>query len=119
MSRDARGNYSASFSYEKPEQEQQQGKVVAFDLGIKTLATGINERGRVYHIGGFKGSQWYNRQLDKIRSKRDTCKKKSRRYMPYSRKCTSASLRRNATNEETLCTKQAISSLTNWLRELL
>ena len=60
------------------------GGVVAFDLGIKTLATGVNEQGRVYHIGGFKGHQWYNRQLDKIRSKRDRCQKKSRRYLHLS-----------------------------------
>ncbi len=61
-------------------------EVVAFDLGIKTLATGVNEQGRVYHIGGFnKGKRWYNRQLDKIRSKRDKCKKKSRRYIRLSK----------------------------------
>jgi putative transposase len=61
-------------------------EVVTFDLGIKTLATGVNEQGRVYHIGGFnKGKQWYNKQLDKIRSKRDKCKKKSRRYIRLSK----------------------------------
>jgi len=36
--------------------------------------------GRFYHIGGFKGGRWYNKQLDTIRSKRDRCKKGSRRY---------------------------------------
>ncbi len=41
----------------------------------------MNEQGRFYHIGGFKGHQWYNKQLDKIRSKRDRCQKKSRRYI--------------------------------------
>ncbi len=85
ISRDARGNYYASFSYKEQEQEPQQGEVVAFDLGIKTLATGVNEQGRVYTVGGFKGSRWYNKQLDKIRSKRDKCKKKSRRYIHLSR----------------------------------
>jgi len=85
ISRDARGNYYASFSYREQEQEQQQGKVVAFDLGIKTLATGVNEQGRVYTVGGFKGSRWYNKQLDKIRSKRDRCKKKSRRSIHLSK----------------------------------
>jgi putative transposase len=79
-----RGDYYASFSYKVKEAGQSSGQVVAFDLGIKTLATGTNEQGRFYHIGGFKGSQWYNRQLDKIRSKRDTCKKKSRRYIHLS-----------------------------------
>ncbi len=57
---------------------------VAFDLGIKTLATGVTDQGRFYHIGGFKGYRWYNRQLDKLRSKRDRCKKKSRRYIHLS-----------------------------------
>ena len=58
---------------------------MAFDLGIKTLATGVNEQDRFYAIGGFKGSQWYNKQLDKIRSKREKCQKKSRRYIHLSK----------------------------------
>ncbi len=85
MSRDGRGDYYASFSYRVKETEQQPGEVVAFDLGIKTLATGVNEQDRFYHIGGFKGGQWYNKQLDTIRSKRDKCKKKSRRYIHLSK----------------------------------
>ena len=85
ISRDARGNYYASFSYREQEEEQQSGQVVGFDLGIKTLATGVNEQGRVYHIGGFKGAKWYNKQLDKIRSKRAKCQKKSRRYIRLSK----------------------------------
>jgi putative transposase len=88
ISRDARGNYYASFPMPVEVQDERNGRpeVVAFDLGIKTLATGINEQGRVYHIGGFnKGKRWYNKQLDKIRSKRDKCKKKSRRYIRLSR----------------------------------
>lgn len=80
ISRDAKGRYYASFIAEREEATCDNESVVAFDLGIKTLATGVNEQGRMYHIGGFKGSQWYNKQLDKIRSKRDRCKKKSRRY---------------------------------------
>jgi putative transposase len=85
ISRDARGNYYASFSYREQEEEQQSGQVVGFDLGIKTLATGVSEQGRVYHIGGFKGAKWYNKQLDKIRSKRAKCQKKSRRYIRLSK----------------------------------
>lgn len=92
VSRDGRFNYYASFpaevKAEKNQQIEQDGtpEVVAFDLGIKTLATGINEQGKVYHIHCFhKGKQWYNRQLDKIRSKRDNCKKKSRRYIRLSK----------------------------------
>jgi putative transposase len=84
LSRDARGNYYASFVAQCAEKQRNPAGVVAFDLGIKTLATGINEQGKFYHIGGFKGVQWYNRQLDKIRSKRDKCKKKSRRSIRLS-----------------------------------
>ena len=85
ISRDARGNYYASFSHQRQEEELSPGSVVAFDLGIKALAVGANEQGRFYHVGGFKGSKWYNRQLDKIRSKRDRCQKKSRRYKHLSK----------------------------------
>jgi putative transposase len=82
ISRDARGHYYASFVDEKPDDAPRCGG--GFDLGIKTLATGVNEHGRVYYIGGFRGQQWYNRQLDKIRSKRDRCQKRSRRYIHLS-----------------------------------
>jgi putative transposase len=85
ISRDARGNYYASFVYEVEEETHQHNEVLAFDLGIKTLATGVNEHERFYHIGGFKGNRWYNKQLDKIRSRRDRCKKKSRRYIHLSK----------------------------------
>ncbi len=104
VSRDARGNYYCSFVYDDVEQDEQEDErtphkkrkrrkthpirddgIVAFDLGIKTLATGVNDQGRFYHIGGFKGYRWHNKQLDKIRSKRDKCKKKSRRYLYLSK----------------------------------
>src|SRR5229473_5731571 len=104
VSRDARGNYYCSFVYNDAEQKEHDGKdntrkqrkqrkqrlmrdngTVAFDLGIKMLATGVTDQGRFYHIGGFKGYRWYNKQLDKLRSKRDRCKKKSRRYVHLSK----------------------------------
>ncbi len=67
VSRDAQGHYYASFVHEMAEEKRQDDGVLALDLGIKTLAVGVNEEGRFYHIGGFKGGKWYNRQLDKIR----------------------------------------------------
>jgi putative transposase len=85
ISRDARGNYFASFVSEEPDEAPRDSGILAIDLGIKTLVTGVNEQGRVYIVGGFKGHQWYNRQLDTIRSKRDRCQKKSRRYLYLSR----------------------------------
>jgi putative transposase len=84
ISRDARGHYYVSCVTEEPNTASRSAGAVAFDLGIKTLATGVNEEGRIYRIGGFTGYQWYNRQLDKIRSKRDRCQKRSTRYMRLS-----------------------------------
>jgi putative transposase len=80
ISRDGQGHYYASFVHDEEEETRRAHGVLAIDLGVKTLATGVNEQGRFYHINGFKGSHWYNRQLDKIRSRRDKCKRKSRRY---------------------------------------
>jgi len=106
VSRNGRGSYYCSFVYDDAAQQQehkgqahktdtQQNQhqsrllrdegIVAFDLGIKTLAVGVTDQGRFYHIGGFKGYRYYNKQLDKIRSKRDKCKKKSRRYIHLSK----------------------------------
>src|SRR5947209_17523928 len=70
ISRDGQGHYYASFVHDEEETTYEHNGVLAIDLGVKTLATGVNEQGRFYHVGGFKGSRWYNRQLDKIRSKR-------------------------------------------------
>ncbi len=75
---------------------------LAPDLGIKTLATGVNEQRRFYHIGSFKGAQWYNKQLDKIRSKRDKCKKKSRRYIHLSQVYKRVSQRKRNKRQDSL-----------------
>ncbi|SRR5579884_41811 len=102
ISRDAHGKYYGSFVYEQPEQDTQACGIVAFDLGIKTLATGYTEQGRFYHIGGFKGARWYNKQLDKIRSKRDKCKKKSRRYIHLSQVYQRVSQRKRRKHQDCL-----------------
>jgi putative transposase len=73
ISRDVRGHYYASFVSEYPDTAPHQSKALAFDLGVKTLASGVNTQGHIYHIGGFKGGHCYNRQLDKIRAQRDHC----------------------------------------------
>ena len=102
ISRDARGHYYASFVTEQPNAVPRCGGVVAFDLGIKILATGMNEQGRVYTIGGFKGHHWYNHQLDKIRSKRDRCQKRSRRHIHLSQVYRRVSERKRAKQRDCL-----------------
>ena len=134
VSRDARGNYYCSFVYDdalqneqdgenKPGKKQKQQKmrsmrddgIVAFDLGIKMLATGVNDQGRFYHIGGFKGYRWYNKQLDKIRSKRDRCKKKSRRYIHLSKAYRQVSERKR--NKQRDCLHKASHLIAHQLAE--
>jgi putative transposase len=135
VSKDARGNYYCSFVYDDAEQQEDDTRktdkkrkkrkqrplrangIVAFDLGIKALATGYNDQGQFYHIGGFKGYRWYNKQLDKLRSKRDKFKKKSRRYIHLS-KVYKRVLRKSVGNNKTVCIKPPISSLAHWLEGL-
>jgi putative transposase len=78
ISRDACGHYFASFVYEAPEAEDQQGRVVACDVGLKTLAVGVNEQGRISQIGGMKGTRWYNR-LSQVRARLSQKKGNKRR----------------------------------------
>lgn len=80
ITRNSTGNFYASFGYEVTEHKRLNDGILAIDLGIKTLATCVNDNGRFYSIGGFKGYRWFNKQLDKVRSKRDRCKKHSRRW---------------------------------------
>jgi putative transposase len=103
VSRDAHGDYYCSFVYDdaqpqpsawkRKKQKRRKARatrrkdgIAAFDLGIKELVVGYTDQGRFYHIGGFKGYRYYNKQLDKLRSKRDRCQKKSRRYIKLSKK---------------------------------
>ncbi|MCL5972309.1 MAG: transposase [Firmicutes bacterium] len=82
ITKDAEGHYYATFLSETQQFPLQadDGCAMAYDLGIKTLATGYSTTGRFLHIGGFTAYRWYNKQLDKIRSLRSRCQKGSRRY---------------------------------------
>ncbi|MBV9689417.1 MAG: transposase [Ktedonobacteraceae bacterium] len=85
ISRDGQGHYYASFVHEVEEEPHEQEGVLAIDVGIKTLAVGVSEQSKIYRVGGFTDGKWYNKQLDKLRSKRARCKKGSRRYKHLSR----------------------------------
>ena len=113
LSRDAQRHYYASFIYEAPEAEPQEGQVIAFDLGIKTLAMGVNEQGQVYSIGGMTGHHWYNKQLDKLDAKRAKCKKQSRRYLHLSQ--TRARIAQKKRNKRRDCLHKASHLITHRL----
>lgn len=82
VTRDAEGHYYAAFLWEASASHPQagDGSDIAYDLGIKTLATGYSTTGRFVHVGGFTTYRWYNKQLDRIRSLRSHCHTGSRRY---------------------------------------
>src|ERR1051326_2935821 len=103
ISRDARGHYHASFVYEAPEAEPQPGQVVAFDLGIKTLAVGANEQGRFYHIGGEKGHPWYVPSNWTRSAPSGTAAKRSPAGISTSPRCISGFRNRSATSVVTVC----------------
>src|SRR6266576_839826 len=46
ISRDGQGHYYASFVHDVEEETHEHDGVLAIDLGVKTLATGVNEQGR-------------------------------------------------------------------------
>src|SRR6266702_1664364 len=46
ISRDGQGHYYASFVHDEKEETHEHDGVLAIDLGVKTLATGVNEQGR-------------------------------------------------------------------------
>ena len=79
---DAAGHYYATFLSDAGESRPQadDGSAIAYDLGIKTLATGYSTTGRFVHIGGFTTYRWYNKQLDHLRSLRARCHQGSRRH---------------------------------------
>lgn len=82
ITKDTEGAYYATFLRDVSESPKtaDDGSAIAYDLGIKTLATGYSTTGRFVHIGGFTTYRWYNKQLDHIRSLRSRCRKGSRRY---------------------------------------
>ncbi|PSR23203.1 MAG: transposase [Sulfobacillus acidophilus] len=82
ITKDAEGRCYATFLLDVSESPKpaDDGSAIAYDLGIKTLATGDSTTERFLHIGSFTTYRWYNKQLDDIRSLRSRCRKGSRRY---------------------------------------
>ena len=76
-------DYYASFIIEKENKDyKDNNSYLALDLGVKTLATGFDSEGNFLEISKFKH---YTKHLDRIKSKRDKCKKGSRRCKKWSK----------------------------------
>lgn len=61
--------------------------VIAFDLGIKTLGVGIDQDKNILEITNTVKPvvKYFDKRSDQVRSKRDKCKKHSRRYRRLSK----------------------------------
>lgn len=55
ISRDAQGHYYASLVYEEKKETFEQDGALTIDLGVKTLATGVNEQRRLLSHWRFQG----------------------------------------------------------------
>lgn len=83
---------------EKPETKLIENKVLAIDLGIKTLATGIDTKGKVLiiHNKPKKIDKYFSKQIGKIQTKKAKCKKDSKRYKYLSKRINTLYNRKNS-----------------------
>ena len=66
----------------KPTEKLIQNKILAIDLGIEKLATGVDSHGNVIliHNKPKKISKYFSKQINEIKSKQSKCKKFSKRW---------------------------------------
>ncbi|QEK11366.1 IS200/IS605 family element transposase accessory protein TnpB [Crassaminicella thermophila] len=80
-----RNKYIISITYEANKKENNNNNVLAIDLGISKLVTGINQNGKVIEIINPRYDKYWNKKIDKVRAMRDTKKKGSKRYKKLTR----------------------------------
>jgi len=83
---------------ERPETKLIENKVLAIDLGIKTLATGIDTKGKVLiiHNKPKKIDKYFSKQIGKIQTKKAKCKKDSKRYKYLAKRINTLYNRKNS-----------------------
>ena len=92
---------------EKPLEKHIENKVLAVDLGIKTLATGIDTNGQVViiHNKPKKIDKYFSKQIGKIQNKKSKCKKDSRRYKHLSKRISKLYFRKAVQKKQYLHTR--------------
>jgi len=74
-------NFYISVTYEKQEKEfVDNGLYQAIDLGITNIITAVNSRGKFLQIKNKRPDKYWLPKIKKIQSRRDHCKKKSRKW---------------------------------------
>jgi len=65
----------------RPESRQgasaQAPQVIALDPNHKNLAYGVDSSGQAIEIVNFRGTKYFDREIDRVKSKRDLCQRKS------------------------------------------
>ncbi|MGB9927572.1 MAG: RNA-guided endonuclease InsQ/TnpB family protein [Methanosarcina sp.] len=78
----AKGNFYISITYEVATPAYfDNGLYQANDAGITKIATCINLKGKFHEVRTPRIDKYWNPKLDSIKSRRDHCKKKSRKYL--------------------------------------
>jgi putative transposase len=78
-----KNNYFACFTCEyKPIKKRKNKQILAIDLGIKTLCSGINNKSKLVKV---ESQKLYFKYLDLLRSKRDKKKKNSKKYNKWNK----------------------------------
>jgi putative transposase len=82
-----KGKWFVSITYEIQEPEYvDNGKYQAIDLGILNLVSAVNLDGKFIQIKNRRADLYWKKKLEEVQSKRDHCKKYSRRWKKYHRK---------------------------------
>lgn len=82
-----KGKWFVSITYEIQEPTfVDNGKYQAIDLGISNLVSAINLDGKFVQIKNRRADLYWKKKLQEVQSKRDHCKKYSRRWKKYHRK---------------------------------
>src|SRR5690606_33999012 len=76
-----RGNFYVSITYEEnPIKEYVDNDLYqAIDLGITKIVTAVNTQGKLFEVKTPRAEQYWNTKIDSIKSRRDHCKKGSKR----------------------------------------
>ena len=78
----AKGNFYISVTYEVATPEYiDNGNYQAIDAGITKIVTCINLKGKIHEVQTPRPDKYWQPKMDKIKSRRDHCKKKSRKWL--------------------------------------
>ncbi|WP_332448597.1 RNA-guided endonuclease InsQ/TnpB family protein [Methanoculleus sp.] len=95
---DLKRAYYVSLIHEvQPEQEyRDNGLYQAFDLGV-TKHVGVNSAGKFLEVGNARPDKYWNPKIDAVQSRRDHCKKKSRKWKRLN--CAKRTMERKRSNQ--------------------